>query len=665
MRKIIFTVFALILLATTLSLSLSTANSVSEDFIWTVTGNGIETFEGLIQELDKGKIENNEFLAQSDGEIEFFGISDGDLRVKLIDTNDVEIVLATADSRGQDNDPCSWNDNRCIVDRNGQILFASVGEGNFNLENKDYGVCPVLNCGVGDNKCKTQDIRDAKEAQGLEKANKFTCQNKPYRTPIFAGEKIQTQYKSGGHIGIKLFGEIQEPRSASDSGPGTITIEDGNKLISTFSADPQPENGGVVSDVVFELTDDNPSVITTLQGNQVFACLDSNQDSICDYLQVNDALFVSILSPEAKTYNVQEIPLNIDSNGTSIWYNINDIFNITYDPLVVVTLNLDDGTYTLNAFASDTFGNTVSDSVPFSVNTTGNQTDTNPPGSITNLHLIDRTNQSLKWGWNNPTDADFAEAIVLLDGVNVINTTGEMYEALGLNADTQYTITVHTLDSNGNVNNTDVSRTDTTLPNSPINDTNGTFSVSIESPENITYTVSELLINISSFNASSIWFNINNGANETFTSEIIRNFTNGTYTLTAFADNSLGNVTSDQVTFVVNTSATNGSGSGSTPSGHLPIDNEVTNTYSSGGGSGSSRRSSSSSSGSGDLFVPLNQEGSSNTGELNIDSSDTDRYVLTGETYEGSRITLWKFGVWIVIFLIIVLVLVVIAYMAR
>ena len=73
--------------------------------------------------------------------------------------------------------------------------------------------------------------------------------------------------------------------------------------------------------------------------------------------------------------------------------------------------------------------------------------------------------------------------------------------------------------------------------------------LNIISPQNITYNEGEILINIES-NGSFIWFSINNGENENYTSEINKTFLEGNYTLRAFS--SLGNETEDdEVDFFV------------------------------------------------------------------------------------------------------------------
>jgi hypothetical protein len=650
MKKILLTI-SLLIFSALIILTFSSANSQSENFQWTVDATGIESFQDITNEWTKGQIENNEFTSLSNGKIEFFGKADDNYRITLEKNNGDSVVLATADSRSQDNDPCNWNDNICIVDRNGQLLFASAWDSSSSIDTKDYGQCPIITCGVGNNKCSSQDIRDAKAAQGLEKATKFTCKSDNFQTPLFEGEKIKTYFNDGGNIGIRVFGEVQEERTASDSGPGSVKIEDGNKLIAIFNAQPLPEKGGIISNVIFELTDDNPSVITTLQGNQVFACLDSNQDGICDYLQINDNLFIKINSPEAKTYNISDILVDISSDGTQTWFTLNGGNNMVY---TFPTLeSFPEGTNTLTAFTENSFGNTNSTSVVFEVNTTSqppidnnppgsvtllnlinkgitfltwqwdnpsdsdfshaivyldgvnvintsnnlynatglapnsthtltintvdfngnindtdvsntattlsfqndtNQTDTTPPSSITNLQLVNITNQSLKWQWDNPSDSDFSHVKVFLDNVFITNSYGNMYFAQNLISNTSYTIKLHTVDTSGNVNTTDITNTGTTLANPIIEDPFKNLFIKINSPEAKTYNISDILVDISS-DGTQTWFTLDSITNESYVSPITKTFLDGTYVLTAFTENSFGNTNSTSVVFEVNTTS--------------------------------------------------------------------------------------------------------------
>gem|GEM_PF-5512926 len=65
--------------------------------------------------------------------------------------------------------------------------------------------------------------------------------------------------------------------------------------------------------------------------------------------------------------------------------------------------------------------------------------------------------------WTNPSDADFNESIIYIDNIWKVNTSDNFYNATGLTADTSYTITIHTKDNGGNVNDSDVNSTASTL----------------------------------------------------------------------------------------------------------------------------------------------------------------------------------------------------------
>ncbi|MBW2976522.1 tandem-95 repeat protein [Candidatus Woesearchaeota archaeon] len=98
--------------------------------------------------------------------------------------------------------------------------------------------------------------------------------------------------------------------------------------------------------------------------------------------------------------------------------------------------------------------------------------DTTPPSTISNLRATDVTNESITWEWDNPTEQDFNENIVYLNGnfdEAIIFEGGitEFIYVFDLQPDTEYTITVHTKDINGNLNDTDVSDTQRTLANPP------------------------------------------------------------------------------------------------------------------------------------------------------------------------------------------------------
>lgn len=464
MKKYILPICMITLVLVLTTLTFSSAGTNSQEFTWQVTGKATETFQNLALEFDKGQIPNNEYLSQSNGLIEFFYRSDGDLRITLEKTSGEQVILATADSRGQDNDPCNWNDNRCIVDRNGQLLFASTWEGSSSIDDKNYQQCPIINCGVGNKKCSKDDIKTAAVSQGLN--NEYKCMSKPFVSKILAGEKIKTYYNNGGNIGIRIFQELEEERNAIDSGIDSVSISDEDKLVAIFSAEPKAEKSGAISNIQYELSDDNIKVLTSLVSKEVHACLDSNQDNICDYLQINNNLFIKINSPtDNNIYNTTQILVNIDSQGTSTWFSINSGNNEQY--VSPITKTFQEGANSLTAYTENQFGTINSTSVSFQVNTTSqndtNQTDNTPPGTVTLLSLIDKGKTFLTWQWQNPTDSDFSKAVLYLDGTNVGETSSNTYNATSLQPNSTHTLTINTKDTSGNINFTNISNTATTL----------------------------------------------------------------------------------------------------------------------------------------------------------------------------------------------------------
>ena len=82
------------------------------------------------------------------------------------------------------------------------------------------------------------------------------------------------------------------------------------------------------------------------------------------YSVPEEELYVSIISPEATTYNSGEIVVNISSNGESVWFN-DGAENITY--IGAVSKTFSEGNYTLTAWANNSDGNEISSSVTFTV----------------------------------------------------------------------------------------------------------------------------------------------------------------------------------------------------------------------------------------------------------------------------------------------------------
>ncbi len=96
--------------------------------------------------------------------------------------------------------------------------------------------------------------------------------------------------------------------------------------------------------------------------------------------------------------------------------------------------------------------------------------DVTPPNSASNLRTTGIGADFITWEWDNPSNSDFSRTLIYMNGVYVTSTSSEIYNATGLLENTTYTITLHTRDTSGNVNNTNVSDTQTTgtVINSPI-----------------------------------------------------------------------------------------------------------------------------------------------------------------------------------------------------
>ncbi len=101
--------------------------------------------------------------------------------------------------------------------------------------------------------------------------------------------------------------------------------------------------------------------------------------------------------------------------------------------------------------------------------------DSYPPSLVMNLHVVDKDVDYISWAWDNPEDWDFDHVEVYLNGDFITNTTQNSFTATGLNPATNYTITLYTVDDDGNVNLNGVQDSETTSSAEVVNHT-------IESP---------------------------------------------------------------------------------------------------------------------------------------------------------------------------------------
>jgi hypothetical protein len=96
-----------------------------------------------------------------------------------------------------------------------------------------------------------------------------------------------------------------------------------------------------------------------------------------------------------------------------------------------------------------------------SVNINRTALDITPPDSVNNLKNISYARKYINWTWVDPITPDFAKVMVYLNGNFKTNVSKGVryYRATSLVPSTSYTISTHTVDSLGNVNQTWVNRT--------------------------------------------------------------------------------------------------------------------------------------------------------------------------------------------------------------
>jgi hypothetical protein len=116
-----------------------------------------------------------------------------------------------------------------------------------------------------------------------------------------------------------------------------------------------------------------------------------------------------------------------------------------------------DTSYVIKIFTKDSSGNINTTNV----NNTATTRDVIPPLAVTNLNNQSSGPTWIYWNWTNPTAPDFYQTIIYIDGTNVANLTAPInyYNATGLSSLTNYTIIINTMDTDINVNTTNVNNT--------------------------------------------------------------------------------------------------------------------------------------------------------------------------------------------------------------
>ena len=255
---------------------------------------------------------------------------------------------------------------------------------------------------------------------------------------------------------------------------------------------------------------------------------------------------INIVRPQNISYSSIQTQLNYtvsDANLQSCWYSLdNGQANTTITcGTNISSLNSGQGSNTWRIYTNDSAGNVNSSSTTFFVDSIV------PLISYSGGMENNNTIKSQNFIFINVSVIETNEANItfrLYNSTSLINSTSYTNGQRTMNftnlADGTYFYDVSVRDILNNENTTE-RRTIILDRTSP--------SLSIITPQNISYNNATLLVNISS-NGNNVWF-YNGTGNETYTSPVYRSFSEGANTIMAYANDSAGNFNTTSVTFFV------------------------------------------------------------------------------------------------------------------
>lgn len=245
-------------------------------------------------------------------------------------------------------------------------------------------------------------------------------------------------------------------------------------------------------------------------------------------------------SPAGSSYATpQSVTLTSNPSGATIYYTTNGTTPTTTSTVYTNPIYIDAGqSITLKYFAKDVNGNISSTMTDiYSVSAI----DTTPPNNVANLKSSNVTATSLTLTWDASTSTDIASYDVYNGGSLLGNTASTTFNATGLLEKTQYTFTVKSKDTSGNVS-TGTPYTVTTADVTPPANVQGLMT------SNVTQTSLTLSWNASS-SSDVASYDVYNGAtllgNTASLSYNVTGLTAGTsYTFTVKAKDASNNVSS-------------------------------------------------------------------------------------------------------------------------
>ncbi len=266
-----------------------------------------------------------------------------------------------------------------------------------------------------------------------------------------------------------------------------------------------PVSDNVGASRTFSITDNEPANFTWSINGSVVQSLNENlktssytKSAALGYWNVTvDAVAVNgtmsytwFWTVTSAVPSAPQIISSLPSGNPSSFVGINQIFSVTANQpadftwffngsQVQTNSSVDAGTLVNYENSSAGIGTHNITVVVNNTNGTGSRTwlwtvintpDITPPASVTNLILVGKGTTWLLINWTNPNDPDFRNVIVFKNSTFIGNTTSNTtnsYNITGLNSGTTYEISVKTIDSTGNVNQTGTNLTESTDPNTP------------------------------------------------------------------------------------------------------------------------------------------------------------------------------------------------------
>ena len=248
---------------------------------------------------------------------------------------------------------------------------------------------------------------------------------------------------------------------------------------------------------------------------------------------------ISILSPENKTYTINDVPLTFTVSESTSWigYSLDNQANVTITGNITLT-DLAEGSRNIIVYANDTAGNMgYSDTVHFTV-------DTLSP-NIEILSPENKTYTTSSVPLNFTVDEATSWIGYSLDGQANITIAGNT-TLTGL-SDGMHILVVYASDIAGNIGSSDMVYF--TIETSPIDTTPP--SISIVSPENKTYDTPDIPLTFT-VDESVLWmaYSFDNKANATITGNTtLSGLSDGSHSLIVYAKDTAGNTGASEVIY--------------------------------------------------------------------------------------------------------------------